>query len=88
MNLNDPIIFHLSINLVLYLYISFDFKMTSRNIDFMIRISMGKDGSCSLPKFDDEILSIRIIINDNAEEVRLEILFYQKNDLYNIYSDL
>lgn len=49
---------------------------------------MGKDGSCSLPKFDDEILSIRIIINDNAEEVRLEILFYQKNDLYNIYSDL
>lgn len=54
----------------------------------MIRISMGKDGSCSLPKFDDEILSIRIIINDNAEEVRLEILFYQKNDLYNIYSDL
>lgn len=88
MNLNDPMIFHLSINLVLYLYISFDFKMTSRNIDFMIQISMGKDGSCSLPKFDDEILSIRIIINDNAEEVRLEILFYQKNDLYNIYSDL
>lgn len=87
MNLNDPIIFHLSINLVLYLYISFDFKMTSRNIDFMIQISMGKDGSCSLPKFDDEILSISIIYN-NAEEVRLEILFYQKNDLYNIYSDL
>lgn len=54
----------------------------------MIQISMGKGGSCSLPKLDDEILSIRIIINDNAEEVRLEILFYQKNDLYNIYSDL
>lgn len=35
---------------------------------------MGKGGSCSLPKLDDEILSISIIY-DNAEEVRLEILF-------------
>lgn len=61
--------------------------MTSRNIDFMIRISMGKGGSCSLPKLDEEILSISIIYN-NAEEVRLEILFYQLNDVYTIYSDL
>lgn len=51
----------------------------------MIRISMGKGGSCSLPKVDGEILSI---IYDNAEEVRLEILFYQLNDVYTIYSDL
>lgn len=61
--------------------------MTFRNIDFMIRISMGKGGSCSLPKLDEEILSISIIYN-NAEEVRLEILFYQLNDVYIIYSDL
>lgn len=55
----------------------------------MIRISMGKGGSCSLPKLDEEILSISIIYN-NAEEVRLEILFYQLNDVYTIhvYSDL
>lgn len=50
--------------------------MIFRNIDFMIWIFMGKDGSCLFLKFDDEILFIRIIINDNVEEVRLEILFY------------
>lgn len=48
---------------------------------------MGKSGGCSLPKLDEEILSISIIYN-NAEEVRLEILFYQLNDVYIIYSDL
>lgn len=76
MNLNDFIIFYFSINLVFYLYILFDFKMIFRNIDFMIWIFMGKGGSCLFLKFDDEILFIRIIINDNVEEVRLEILFY------------